>query len=107
MWIPWGWYGNSQVRELDTKRTGVCAYRGVTKLELEGGMGGIRSESLQGFLRHANDHGALCQRLGSVSLARRTLQRDCAIDGDGKWHKGTRKSKKEGKNEIKVQRTLG
>jgi hypothetical protein len=61
---------------------------GVTKLKLEGGMSRIGSESLQGFFRQANDHGALCQRLGSISLASRTLQRDCAIDGDGERHKG-------------------
>jgi len=77
----------------------VGAYGGVTELELEGGMSGIGSESLQGFFRHANNHGTLCQWLGSVSLASRTLERDCAIDGDGERHKGNRKSKKE----IKVQ----
>lgn len=67
---------------------GVNAYGGVTKLELEGGVGGIGSESLQGFFRQANDHGTLCQWLGGISLASRTLESDGSIDGDGERHKG-------------------
>jgi hypothetical protein len=41
----------------------VCAHRDIPELELEGGVSRIGSEGVQGFLGHANDHGALRQRL--------------------------------------------
>lgn len=66
----------------------IDAYGGIAKLELKGRMSGIGGESLEGFLGHTDDHGALCQRLGSISLASGTLERDGAIDGDGERHKG-------------------
>ena len=67
-------------------------------------MSGIGSESLQGFFGQANNHGTFCQRLGSISLAGRTLQRYRAIDGDGERHKG--EIVKARKREIKVQRAV-
>jgi len=65
-----------------------CTYRIIAKLELEGRMSGIGGEGLEGLLGHANDHGALCQWLGRDTLASKTLERDCAIDGNGERHKG-------------------
>jgi len=58
----------------------------VSKLELERGMSGIGCESLEGVFGHTNDHGALRQWLGDISLSSGTLESDGAIDGDGERH---------------------
>jgi hypothetical protein len=64
----------------------VGAYRRVPKLELEGRVGGIGGESLEGLFGHTNDHSALCEGLRHIALSSRTLKRDGAIDGDGERH---------------------
>jgi len=93
MWTRYGCprkqnYKGHELEQRDQQEcgVGVGAYGSITKLELEGGMSGIGSESFECLFGHTNDHGPLCQGLGSIPLASMPLQRDGAIDGNGERH---------------------
>jgi hypothetical protein len=51
---------------MQIEREKVVAHKSIAEFELEGGLNGIGGEGIEGFFGHTNDHGALCQWLGSL-----------------------------------------